>query len=230
MRSVFVFSPMLRVSALLVMCACGGFTTPAQEVSVGLALSATSSLPPRIAADGHVLVLSRLALTGTAWVKRRGEGELQLGAAQKVEVPLTAKWTTLVGGSLARGDYRQLRMELSALLLEGTWDGVAFRLEATEAKDRDRELELERDWRVEAGRASSLALVVEPARWMRKGGGGGGGGGDSDGGAGGGSGGGTGELIDPTSSEAAEGLIERFLQSLAAVRDDDHDGAQDAAP
>lgn len=205
MSSVRLFSAMARVLPLVVLCGCGGFHTPPQEVSVGLALT-SPALPPRIEADGHLLVMSKLELTLVVSVKSADEGELPLTPSQTVQLPLTQRWTQLARGALPRGDYRQLKLMLSAVTLEGTWDGAAFRLASSKTSDRG--LQLDSAWRVEVGRDSALSVVADPVRWMSKGGG---------------------ELVDPASTEAAEGLMDRFSQSLAAVRDDNHDGVEDAS-
>lgn len=195
-------SRVLRLVPLLWVCGCGGFTTPPQDVSVGLALTSPGGLPPQAAKDGHTLVLTGLRLTGLASVQN-----VVLATLSGNEIPLTSAWTLIADGPLSRGDYAQFSLELSALTLEGTWDGRPFTLEAKQAKAR--EFKLSSTWRVELGQVSTLSLVADPLPWMTR------------------QAGQDFELIDPVEEKASSELMDRFFQSLTAARDDNHDGVED---
>ena len=204
-RRAALFPSMLRLLPLAIcVSGCGGFVTPPQNVAIGLALTGASGLPPRIEREGKVMVLTRLRLTGAALI----EGRVLAGPAT-TELPLTSAWTGLVEGPLARGEYKDVKLELSELALDGTLDGSPFHLE--QKKLRTRELKLPAPWRIELGTMSALSLRADPRAWMTH---------DE---------GSTLELIDPASEQASEQLMDRFFESLTAARDDDHDGVEDPA-
>ncbi len=198
---------MLRLLPLLGVGACGGFHTPPQEVSLGLALS-SGALPPRLEKDGHVLVLQRLDVTLAASARPKGDGDaLQtLQGAHPVSVDLATGWSELARGALERGDWAKVTLEVPALSVSGTYDGAPFRVEAPEP--RDLELSCEH-WRVELGKPSAVSLVADPREWMGK---------REDGRL---------DPLSPSDEKAAAELMSRFTASLKAVRDDDHDGAED---
>ena len=194
---------MLRVIALVGLSGCGGFVTPPQNVAVGIALTSAGDLPPRLEKDNHVLVLTRLRVTGSLEVDK-----VQLAVFTGTEASLASGWTELAQGPLERGDYPDVKLDLTGLSLDGTYDGKAFHLESN--KPRRQDLHLNSSWRVELGKMSALSLVAEPKRWMI-----------------GSEGPGKEGLIEPDSSEAADGLMNRFFDSLTAARDDNHDGVED---
>lgn len=201
-----LFLPMARVLPFFWLSACGGFVTPPQNVSVGVALSAEDGLPPKLSKDSHELTLTRLRLSGTVEVDA-----MPFATLADADVPLSTAWVSLAEGPLARGTYQDVKLDLTGLSLDGTYDGRDFHLVAQ--RTRNRLLPLATAWRVELGKMSSLSLVTEPKRWMT-----------------GNEGPGNDGLIDPFSSKAAEGLMDRFVDSLAAHRDDDHDGHEDPSP
>ena len=195
----------LRLLPLLWVTGCGGFNTPPQDVLVGLGLMSPVGTPPKVTDGDRTLVLNQLRLTGTATV-----GTALLAAFDARVVPLTAVWNRLTDGPLVRGEYQQLKLELSAMTLDGTWaaDGAPpkpFSLTATGGRGQD--FRLKTPWRVELGAVSTVSLVSDPRLWMS-----------------------TNqnlEPIDPTAAKAGEQLMDRFFQSLTAVRDDNHDGVED---
>lgn len=202
-----LWSVMLRLLPLLGAGACGGFYTPPQDVAVGLALT-SPSLPPRLEKDGHVLVLQRLdaTLAASARPKQEESEPERLQEPHAVGVELSSAWSEVARGPLDRGDWAKVRLEVSALAVSGTYDGAPFRVEAPEA--RTVELSCER-WRVELGRVSAVSLVANPGEWLGK------------------AEGGQLEPLSPRDPKAATELMSRFTSSLKAVRDDDHDGAED---
>lgn len=194
---------MLRVLALVGLSGCGGFVTPPQNVAVGIALTSASDLPPKLEKDNHVLVLTRVKMTGSLEVD-----QVQLAVFSGTEASLASGWSELAQGPLERGDYPDVKLDLTGLALDGTYDGKAFHLEAS--KPRRQDLHLKNSWRVELGKMSALSLVAEPRSWMT-----------------GNEGPGKDDLIDPESPKAADGLMDRFFDSLTAARDDNHDGVED---
>lgn len=194
----------------IALCACGGFNTPDQPVAFGLALNAPV-LPPRGEANGNTMTLSRLRLAFTAIARRSGKDEqrLALGGPRVLDAPLDVRWLELQTALLPRGAIDRLELDVTAMALDGTWNGAAFHLEATEP--RTRELTLVAPWQIELGESTALSLIADPILWVGKR--------DSNRQL---------ELIDPAESDAARQLIDRFFDSLAVARDDNHDGMADA--
>ena len=193
---------MTRLLPLALCVGCGGFVTPPQNVVIGLALSGSTGSVPRLQQDGHVMELTRLRLTGSTLVQSVG-----LAMPSTTDIALQTVWTQLAEGPLARGDYKQVKLELTEIWLDGTYDAKPFHLESRQTRSR----ELNASWRVELGTMSTLSLVADPRLWMTK------------------NEGPQGELIDPSSSKADEQLMDRFFESLTAARDDNHDGVEDPA-
>ena len=173
-------------------------------MSVGLALSAPE-LPPRVERDGHVLVLTSLAATVTTSARQPGEEELALQPSHTFTVDLTRRWSELARGERPRGDYDKVKLDFSALALAGTYDGADFRIVAEQPKSFELSC---RGWRVELGTRSAVSMVADPRTWMAK------------------LEGGQLEPLAPDEQAASE-LMNRFMASLQAVRDDDHDGVED---
>ena len=198
-----LLSPMIRVIGVLWLTGCGGCVTPPQDVSVGLALKGSGDLPPRLSKDGHELTLSRLQLTGT--IELDGK---QFAVLTGADVPLDRAWTVLAERPLARGSYDGVKLDLTGLALDGRYDGKDFHIVAS--RPRRRELQLAKQWQVELGKPSALSFLADPKQWMTSN-----------------EGSGNEGILDPEEEKTAEGLMDRFVDSIAAARDDDHDGVED---
>ena len=202
-----LLSPVLRVLPLLWVSACGGFTSPPQDVVMGLALTSSSGIPPRLTQGERTLVLTQLRLSGAATV-----GSMLVATLNNILVPLDRTWIHLADGAVARGTYQQVSLELSEMTLEGTWSKdssapTSFSLSAKQGRAQD--FKLKTQWRVEVGTVSTVSLVSDPRQWMST------------------AEGQNMELIDPTSEKAGDQLMDRFFQSLTAARDDNRDGVED---
>lgn len=195
--------PMIRVLGAVLLTGCGGFVTPPQTVSLGLALAGSGDLPPRFSKDGHELSLSRLELTGTIAIDGT-QAVVLAGTA----VPLDRPWTSLAEPMLARGSYGDVVLDLTGLALDGRYDGEDFHLVARGPRRRD--LRLARQWQVELGKPSAVSLVVDPKGWMTSN-----------------EGPGKEGLLDPGDEKTAKGLMDRVVEAITAARDDDHDGVED---
>ena len=196
-----------RLLPLLVLVNCGGFHTPEQNVSVGLGLT-SKGLPPKLVQGGHTLVLDLVRLTGTVSAQAKGASRVEVIAVRNAVAPLNSSWTELAAGPLTRGDYSQLRLELNAFALDGSFDATPFHLESAGTKAID--LNLPGTWQVSLGQMSALSFVCDPLRWMTKGA-------DPL----------KPEIIEPTDEKASTELLDRVFQSLTAARDDNHDGVDD---
>lgn len=194
----------MRLLFAVAACACGGFNTPPQQAAVGLALSA-AELPPRVAKDGHLLLLAKLDAT-VAVSARGSEKETLLQASRPFSVELTERWTALAEGELLRGDYDKVKLELQTLAVTGIYDGAEFRVEANGPLSFELSCE---GWRVELGTLSTVSLVADPKTWMAT------------------EEGGQLEPLAPSDERASAELLSRFVASLTAVRDDNRDGVED---
>jgi hypothetical protein len=224
-RPPWVMARCLPLCALVFACG-GGFHTPAQDATVGLAAKAEP-----LTSNGHTLSVSRARLVVGSLELQAAEGGSEVVEGPfLVDASLDGKWVKLAETALPHGEYTALKLNLrplssssaadvaaahaagfddlvdsnAPLAIDGAWDEAQYSIEPKGPFSRL--VTFAQPWRVRVGSPANLSLSTTADHWF-----------PSDA---------YGELTDPRTADADD-VLDRFANSLQGGEDDDRNGVTD---